>query len=198
MTKIRAATPFILLAVSVALSVVAARLPWMTLTGHVEYVYVFSSDFPPQMEPTTVVDAGFNRYSLVDNQSCGLCFDYLSQTNKASHQRLLLTGWLMLLARVATWLALGLVYAKAKGLMTGIRKVGQIILLPVIVLACVISIIVVFVELRGCQYNTVCHVEEFTTRFAGPLTSLTSLLFGAAALAIAVVNTRAVDGPSKV
>jgi hypothetical protein len=150
------------------------------------------------MGPTIVVDAGFNRYPFVDDQSCGLYFDYLSQTNNASHQSLLLAGWLMLLARVATWLALGLVYAKANGLMTGIHRGGQFILLAVIALACVTSTIVVFVELWACQYDTVFHVEEFTTRLAGPLASLASLLSGAAALAIAVVNIRAVDSPGKV
>lgn len=177
-----------LLAISIALSVAAVFLPWFRLTGHVKYIYI--GEFLPSEGPTITIDACFNRYPFVDDQSCGLNFEYLSQVTRQTHQTWRSAGWIMLFVAVLFWLALGLVHFKESAFLGSLGKIG-LLLIPIVLATTCIAL---FVESRSCQYETYFHMDSISAYSVAPLVSLTGLVLGGAALATALLNKHATEG----
>lgn len=210
MSKLRAVTPSILLAVSVALGVVAARLPWFEVTSWVEY-HTVSDVFYSWSEPVTTSSYGFFADPLVGRRICGLFIEYPSVEAQQAHELWRTAGWFLLLLTGATWIALILTHTitivsdfvrdaaakyKSRSKRTDLVLALIVIASPVLVFFYALEWAVVF---HSCpDHTTKYHVQSITTLPAGPSILLAAFLLGVAVLVLAfrdrrVTNTHSTD-----
>jgi hypothetical protein len=209
MSKLRVATPFILLAVSVTLSVVAFRVPWFGLTSWVEY-HTVSDVFYSWSEPVTTSSNGFFSDPLVGRRMCGFSVEYSSVEAQQAHELWRTAGWFLLLLTGATWIALILTRTitivsdfvrdmaakyKSRSKRTDLVLALMVIASPVLVFFCALA----WTLSHPCpDHTTKYHVQSITTLPAGPFILLVAFLFGIAVFVLAfrdrrVANTQSTD-----